>query len=129
MRKFFLIKASNKNVGQNMNREEKINEETGKTLNVFEDVKDLEANPYLFTRFQSEIEGMRSKEREFSLKGSILKPAVLLIVIIVNIYTAFSFSNNENETTSTKQTYLSAISSEYSISHSYYSQLDEMSGK
>ncbi len=112
-----------------MNKEEKIGKEVEKTLNAFDKVENLEANPYLFTRLQSEIEGSQTKGKRFFLSGNILRPAILFVVIIINICSVIFFSNSESETTSTKQTYLSAISSEYSISHSYYSELSEMIGK
>ena len=111
-----------------MKKEEKIIEEVEKTLNVFDNIENLEENPYLFTRIQSEIESLPVKEKR-TLSGNILRPAILFLILIVNVFTAVFFLNSDSETSTTKQTYLSAISSEYSIGHSYYSQLDEMIGK
>ena len=112
-----------------MNKEEKIREEVEKTLNAFDNIENLDGNPYLFTRIQFEIESLQTKGEESFLKGSILKPAILFIVLIINICTVVFYPNSENTTTSTKQTYLSAISSEYSINHSYYAKIDKMMGK
>lgn len=111
-----------------MKKEEKIREEVEKTLNTFDNIEKLEENPYLFLRVQTEIEGLRTKDKG-SLKGNILKPVILFLILVVNVLTAVFFLNSESEAASTRQTYLSAISSEYSISHSYYSQLDKMIGK
>ena len=112
-----------------MNKEEKIREEVEKTLKAFDNIENIEENPYLFTRIQSEIESLQTKGKGYSLKGNILKPAILFLVLIINVCTIIFFQGSESTDTSTKQTYLSAISSEYSISHSYYSQLDEVIGK
>ena len=112
-----------------MKKEDKIREEVEKTLNAFDKIKNLDKNPYMFTRLQSEIEDNRIKEKLFFLKGELLRPIILFFILIMNLLTALFFFNQKNETTSTKHTYLSAISSEYSISHSYYSQLEKMIGK
>ena len=112
-----------------MNKEEKIREEVEKTLNAFDNIEKLEGNPYLFTRIQSEIESLKAKGKGYSLKGNILKPVILFLILIINVCTLIFFPGSESSDTLTKQTYLSAISSEYSISHSYYSQLDEVTGK
>ncbi len=112
-----------------MKKDEKIRKEVEKTLKAFDNIENIEENSYLFTRVQSEIESLQTKEKGYSLNGNILRPVILFLILILNVFTAVFFLDYKSETTSIKQTYLSAISSEYSISHSYYSQLNKMIGK
>jgi hypothetical protein len=112
-----------------MKKEDKIREEVEKTINAFEHVEKLEGNPHLFTRIQSEIESNFTKKKSFNLKGELLRPVILFLILIMNIFTAVFFFNSKSGATSTKQNYFSAISSEYSISGSYYSKLEKMIGK
>ncbi len=83
-----------------MNKEDKIREEVEKTLNAFDQIKNLEENPYLFTRIQSEIESIKTKEKSYSLKGEFLRPVILFLILIMNVFTAIFFFNSESETTS-----------------------------
>ena len=112
-----------------MKKEDQIRDEAEKTLNIFDKIKNLEENPYLFTRIQSEIENIQTKKRRYNLKGDFLHPLILFLILIINVFSAVFFFISKSDTVSTKQTYLSAISSEYSIGHSYYSQLEKMIGK
>jgi hypothetical protein len=111
-----------------MKKEEKIKVEVEKTLCAFDKIEEIEGNPYLFTKIQFAIENQQIKENRFFFKANILMPIILFLVVIGNLVTAVFFLSNKNETTATKQTYLSAISSEYSISHSYYTELNKMVG-
>jgi hypothetical protein len=111
-----------------MRNEEKIKEEVGKTLNAFDYINDLEANPYLLIRLQSKIESSELKEKGF-LKGKILRPAILFIIVVINILTGVYFIDSGSRTsTATKQQYFSKISSEYTLSHSYYSGINQTTG-
>lgn len=112
-----------------MNKKDKIREEVEKTVNAFDHLEKLEGNPYLFTRIQSEIESNLTKEKRYNFKGEFLRPVILFLILIMNVFTVIFFFNSKSETSSTKQTYFSAISSEYSISGSYYSKLEKMIGK
>jgi hypothetical protein len=111
-----------------MKKEEKIREEVEKTLSAFDKIESIDENPFLFTRIQSEIENLKFNKKGLSLRGNIIQPVILFLILIINIFTAVFFLSAKNETASTNQTYLSAISSEYSINHSYYSQLNKMIG-
>ncbi len=111
-----------------MKKEEKIRLEVEKTLNAFDKIESIDENPFLYTQIQSEIKSLQIKEKRLILRGNIIRPVILFLILIINVFTAIFFLSFKSETTSTNQTYLSAISSEYSISHSYYSQLNKMIG-
>ena len=102
-----------------MKNEQKIREEVEKTLNAFDNISDLDENPYLITRLKAKIEESGSKEKSL-LKGKILQPVILFIIVIFNIFTGIYFFDSGSQTTTvTKQDYFSKISSEYTLSHSY----------
>ncbi|MEJ2613842.1 MAG: periplasmic heavy metal sensor [Ignavibacteriaceae bacterium] len=88
-----------------MEKEDKIREEVNKTLKAFNQIKKLEGNPYLFTRIQSEIEIIQAKDKRYGFKAEFLRPVILFLILIMNIFTAVFFLNSKNEKTSTKQTY------------------------
>ncbi len=118
-----------------MKNEEKIREEVEKTLNAFDNIDNLSENPYLFTRLQTKIEESVALNEKRGFKGIILKPAILFIIVILNIFTGIYFINSGNKTTTvTKQDYFSKISSEYILSHSYlpaeasYSGINQTTG-
>lgn len=111
-----------------MQNEDKINEEVEKTLNALDEQEYLDGNPYLFTRLQAEIESPKLEARGF-LFGKVLRPAILLIIVIFNILTGVYLIDSANQTsTSVEQQYFSKISSEYSLSHSYYSGINQTTG-
>jgi len=113
-----------------MNREEKIREEIEKTLNASDKIDELEANPFLFTRLKSEIERLENTENKSSaISNGILKPVALLFFVLLNIFSSFYIVNSNSQTTVTKQTYLSAISSEYNLNQTYNSQLNKLIGE
>ena len=107
---------------------EEIREEVEKTLNAFDKIENIDENPFLFTRIQSEIENWKINEKGLSLSGNIISSLILFLILSINIFTVIFFLNSKTETTSANQTYFSAIYSEYSINHSYYSQLNKMIG-
>ena len=111
-----------------MKNEKKIFEEVNKTLNAFDHISDLDENPYLFTRLQAEIESSEKKEKGL-LKEKILRPAVLIIILVINILTGVYFIDSASQTsTIIKEQYLLKISSEYTLGHSYYSGINPTTG-
>ncbi len=112
-----------------MKKKEKIEEEIEKTLNAFDNIESLNVNPYLITRIEAEINKSQVRQSRALTNTNLLRPIILFLILIINVFTALFFSNLKSETYSAKQTYLSAISTEYTINHSYYSDLNDMIGK
>lgn len=109
-----------------MKKEDKIREEVEKTLSAFDNIGNLEDNPYLFTRIKAELKSSRVKG--MATGWDILRPAILLVILIINAFTAIYIMSNNTMSAPSNHNYLSAISSEYSINHSYYSQIDKIIG-
>ena len=117
-----------------MNREEKIREEVENTLNAPEKMAELEANPYLFTRLQSEIANQKTgKGNHLNISRGILRPAALFLFVLLNVFTSFYIIDSSAKSTTavstSRQTYLSAISSEYNLNHTYNSKLNKLMGE
>ena len=112
-----------------MKKKEQIEEEIEKTLNAFDNIESLDVNPYLITRIEAEINKSQIRQSRILTNINLLRPMILFLFLIINVFTALFFLDLKNNTDSAKQTYLSAISTEYTINHSYYSQLNDMIGK
>ena len=105
-----------------MKNEEKIRKEVEKTLNAFDNITDLNENPYLFTRLQAEIENGETGAKA-KTAGGILRPAFLILFLMLNLFTvfyAFNQSNESNSATTGKTNYSTLIYSQYSLNQSYY---------
>ncbi len=97
-----------------MEREKRITEEVEKTLNAFDDLPELESNPFLYTRIKSSMNDARTEKKSLL---SVLKPAFFVILVLLNFYTIFGTGESSEPT---KGDYLNAISSEYMLSGSSY---------
>jgi len=111
-----------------MKSKEKIGDEVEKTMEAFDNLEDIEENPYLFTRIKAEF-GASPENIKKGLSGLILKPAVLILILLLNIFTVLYVMNNNELTTTAEVNYSSIISSEYSLSHSYYPDTSNLNGE
>ena len=68
-----------------MNRKEKIEQEINKTLEQFDQADKLPQNPYFYTRVQARLE---EKQKQQNVFFAILKPALIIALIVVNMSTA-----------------------------------------
>ena len=105
-----------------MKNKEKIKEEVEKTLNAFDNISNLDENPYLFTRLQAEIESGETGAKA-KIAGVILRPAFLILFLMLNLFTvfyAFNRSDKSNTATTGKTNYSTLIYSQYSLNQSYY---------
>ncbi len=81
-----------------MNKKEKIEEEIRKTLAVFEQKQSLPPNPYFYTRAQQRI-NERSGSKSTTM--GFLKPALLTILLLINVSTFiwyFNYTENYSST-------------------------------
>ena len=97
-----------------MNKEEKIKKEIEKTLGLFENVKPLEPNPFLYTRIQQKIN--EQKKSTFNLAG-ILKPALFTLLFSINVITLFWYSSSLEGTTqsSSNESLVEILSSDFNL--------------
>ena len=80
-----------------MDKKEKILDEVNKTLQVMDDLKNLDGNPFLYTRLKTRLAAeKRPAPSHWHRLVLILRPAGLLVLFLLNIYTAVYFINNKN---------------------------------
>ena len=74
-----------------MDKKEKIEEEIRKTLEVFDQKQSLPPNPYFYTRVQQRI-NERSGSKSTTM--GFLKPALLTILLLINVATFIWYNNS-----------------------------------
>jgi hypothetical protein len=100
-----------------MDKNQKILDEVKKTISLLDCIKNIEPNPFLYTRIKAKLDadvnGKISSSKEFAFK--ILRQVVFAILFLFNAYSVFSYLNDVNEDEQTRQTYIKNIISEYSL--------------
>lgn len=103
------------------NKEKYIQEEVDKTMRSLDDRQRLHANPWLFSRIESQLKSDEKSNGSWSF-FQLLQPAIMCCLLLLNIYTAYTvFSNSSiNEELSSEYTeseygYMADQSLEYYI--------------
>jgi hypothetical protein len=87
-----------------------INKEVEKTLQSWDNIERLEANPFLYTRIEQKIKNLEAPPERNSWAW-VWQPLLVAVIVAVNFFTiATAFSSNE------KQTVYDAIADQYNIS-------------
>ena len=80
-----------------MNKEKRIMEEVNKTLQLMDGIKNLEANPFLYTRLKARLEHRELKKaspvKSFALAA---RQAGFALLFVVNILTAYYFFDSND---------------------------------
>jgi hypothetical protein len=104
-----------------MEREKRILEEVEKTLNSIDNISKLETNPFLFTRIKARIVDNSVEQIREGKTGFVLKPAVLILLLVINIVTAvFFFSNSTGQVTSANTNLVESLTEDYQYSQTEY---------
>ena len=82
-----------------MNKKEIIEEEIRKTLEVFDQKESLPPNPYFYTRVQQRIK--ENSENNSTVWGY-LKPALLTILLLINVGTFIWYFNSPGNYSATE---------------------------
>jgi hypothetical protein len=105
-----------------MNKEDRIRDEVEKTLSVYDRIKNIDGNPFMYTRIRAEIDA-RSRIKGKSAFGIALKaiPVLLFVVLFsVNIVSVIHYLNSSsNSISSERENYISSFAEEYNLSSSY----------
>jgi len=100
-----------------MDKNQKILDEVKKTISLLDDIKNIEPNPFLYTRikaaFDSESRAVSKSSTEFAVK--ILQRIVFAVLFLFNAYSVISYLSDSDETAQTRQQYIKNFVSEYSI--------------
>ena len=105
-----------------MSRKKKIEHEVEKTLQCFDSAEKLEENPFFYTRVKARIES-RNNEAGKSLwqfGWSILKPAFLVLIIVINIITVTMYFTSKQSQTGYQEQLMQTFAQEFSLDQSSY---------
>ncbi|MBA4313520.1 MAG: hypothetical protein C0417_12925 [Chlorobiaceae bacterium] len=106
-----------------MTRKEKIEKEVQKTLESFDQVERLKSNPLFYAQLKTRIDNLHSKKqniRGWEFAGRVLKPALLLLIIALNIFSATLFFKNRNINYSSREQLLDALAKELALDSNQY---------
>ena len=106
-----------------MTKKEKIEQEVQKTLESFDQAERLKSNPFFYTRLKAKIDDLHSqkeKSQGWEFAWGILKPASLLLIIVLNIFTATLFLKNRNNEYLSREQMLDAFAQELTLDSSQY---------
>ena len=100
-----------------MERNKKIIDEVNKTISLLDSIENIEANPFLYTRIKSKLKSEvgNRKAKPFEIVLKILSPVIIILLLLVNIYSAISFLKDVEVTEKARQKYINYLVSEYSL--------------
>jgi hypothetical protein len=97
-----------------MNKKEKIEQEISKTFEQFENAEKLPPNPYFYTRVQARLE---EKQKQQNVFFAILKPALIIALLAVNMSTAIWYlgGSEQQDETNSRQELLEMLASDLKL--------------
>ena len=100
-----------------MNKEQKITGDIKKTISLLDNIKNIEPNPFLYTRIKEEIDSKSNKKSLSSsaLALNIFRQIVFALLILFNVYSVISYLGNGKVNAQYRRLYIKNIVSEYSI--------------
>ena len=100
-----------------MNKDQKITADVKKTLSLLDNIKNIEPNPFLFTRIKEEIVSHTSKKSLSSsdLVLNLFRRIVFAVLIVFNVYSVISYLGNGKVNEQYQRMYIKNVVSEYSI--------------
>lgn len=102
-----------------MDKEQKIFNEVNKTISLLDDVKNIEPNPYLFTRIKAQIDskGFELNRTSENTVFGFVKKLVFVLLLLFNIYTIINFISADDQTLVAREQYIKNIKSEYFLDY------------
>ncbi len=97
-----------------MNKKEKIEQEISKTLEQFDQSDMLPPNPYFYTRVQARLE---EKQKQQNVFFSILKPALIIALVAVNMSTAIWYlgGSEQQDQTNSRQELMEMLAGDFKL--------------
>ena len=105
-----------------MTKKVKIEQEVQKTLECFDQAERLKSNPFFYARVKSGIDNLHSKKEKiqsWEFAWGVLKPAALLLIIALNIFSATLFFK-ESHDYSNRERLLDAFAQELTLDSNQY---------
>lgn len=112
-----------------MDKEQYILNEVKKTISLLDDVKNIEPNPYLYTKIKAQIDS-KSYELNRTKENPVFRLAkqfVFALLILFNIYTIINFITTAEQTLVARDQYIKNVKSEYFLDYDvdYLANLEE----
>jgi len=107
-----------------MKAQERIEQEVDKTIACFDHADKIESDPYFYVRVMGKILSQERQERYpvSWLPGmSLLRPVLPIAIVIVNLVTVALVLKSEVSDTENRETRLTALAEQYSLSQDVYS--------
>jgi len=101
----------------------KIEDEINKTLNSLDNIEPVESNPFFYTRLEAKIESIEVKQKPLFINifsYNFLRPAFFVILIAVNLLSAYSIVRRTIYQSDEKEEILQTFAKEYSVSQTDY---------
>jgi hypothetical protein len=100
-----------------MDKNQKIFDEVKKTISQLDNVKNIEPNPFLFTKIKAQIDSKNfvANRNADSIVLKFVKQTVIILLILFNIYTIVNYLNTDEQISESREQYLKNIKSEYSL--------------
>ena len=82
-----------------MDKRKRIREEVELTLRAMDQMQDIEAGPYFYTRLEARLKSRRKESVSWLPSGTrVLRPAMLSLLLLINVFTAIFFLSGPAET-------------------------------
>ena len=104
-----------------MDKKHKIREEVEKTISLLDKVEEIDINPFLFSRIKVQLDSraVASEKKSFDWIFKVLRPAIVAVLLLVNIYSVIAFYQSSYSNQETRQQYLDSIANEYVIDSNF----------
>jgi len=106
-----------------MSRKEKIEKEVQKTLEGFSHSVRLKGNSFFYTRLKNRIDNSSRQKRktiDSEFLWGVLKPILLLLIIVLNIFSATLFIKNQSSDYSNRELLLDSFVKELALDSNQY---------
>jgi hypothetical protein len=100
-----------------MKIDQKVTDDVKKTISLLDNIKNIEPDPFLYTRIKQEIDSSTNKKIAPSLESAFnfLKPIVFSVLIVFNVYSVIAYLSNGKVNDQYHRLYIKNVASEYSI--------------
>lgn len=106
-----------------MARKEKIEQEVQKTLESFDQTERLKSNPFFYTQLKNRIDTLSRQKRKttgWESAWGVLKPALLFLIIALNIFSVALFLKNRSSNYSNREQLLNIFAKESTLDSDQY---------
>lgn len=99
------------------NRKQQIQKHVDDAMALLEQQAPIKAGPWFQSHVRNKLQRLHEPTRSIGSWGTVLlRPAILLVVVALNLTTVFAALTPSTETEDARETYLNTLASEYQLS-------------